>query len=109
MNFTIETSKRYLRSVLNNFHEYGFSYRSVALEGEDATHGLTIEKAVEEAFAGDLCHVTLTNVKERSRKIGLLVVLDHPQPPMDLIADYGAANEDDMEIAQRCIEGGSGV
>ncbi len=109
MNFTLDTSKRYLRSVLNHFHEYGFSYRSVALEGADAAHGLTVEKAVDEVFAGELAHVTLTNVEERTRKIGLLIVVDHPQPPMDLIADFGAANEEDLAIAQRCIDGGSGA
>lgn len=106
MNHSIDANKRFLKSVLNNFHEYGFSYRSVA-DGENETHGLTIDRTVEETFAVEAAHITLTNVNDRSRKIGLFIVLDHPQAPMDLINDFGAKNKDDLAIADRCIEGGS--
>lgn len=107
MQIPQETRERFLESVLKNFAEYGFNYRSVIDEDGEASHGLTIERTVEEAFALDMCHLTVTHTGQRARKVGLLVVNEADAAPMDLIVDFGAANANDLEIATRCIQGGS--
>lgn len=107
MQITQETRKRFLKSVLKNFHEYGFSYRSVIDEDGESQHGLTIDRATEEVFATEISHLRVTHVGDRGRKIGMLIVNERGAPPTDLIADFGAAREEDMRIADRCIEGGS--
>lgn len=105
MKFTQKAREDFLKTVLNNFHEYGFSYRSVIDEDGGAQHGLTVERIVSEVFDLGIAHITLTNTTNRGRKIGLLVVNEADGAPADLIADYGAANKNDLEIADRCIQG----
>lgn len=97
---------RYLRSVLNNLAEYGFTYRSITHDG-GMEHGLTISDVAKDAIDLELCHVQLTNVDNRERRVGLLVVNEANMAPMDMIADFGAANEEDMAVVQRCIDGGT--
>jgi hypothetical protein len=95
----------FLAQVLKNFAEYGFNYRSVHYDDGEADHGLSITDTVANARSTDAVHLKLTHTKERSRKIGLLIVTEPGQVPMDIVADYGAANENDVAIADRCSQG----
>lgn len=106
MTLTIgpDVRERYLKSVLNNLAEYGFTYRSI-LDGETAIHGVTVSQAADRAIDLDACHIRLINVDDRDRKAGLFVINEPDLAPVDMIADIGVANEDDMPLVERCIEG----
>ena len=105
MKTTDAACRAFLTQVLKNFAEYGFNYRSVHYDDGQADHGLTITEAVTNARATDAAHLKLTHTKQRARKIGLLIVTEPDQTPMDMIADYGTAGENDAAIADRCIQG----
>lgn len=108
MTLTIspDVRERYLKSVLNNLAEYGFTYRSVLHDG-GREHGLTVSDTAKEVMDLELCHIQLTNVESRGRRVGLLVVNEPNMAPVDMIADFGAAKEEDMQLVQRCIDGGT--
>jgi len=97
---------RYLRSVLNNLAEYGFTYRSITHDG-GTEHGWTVADTAEYMLDLELANITLANVNNRERKVGLFIVNEANMAPMDMIADFGAANEEDMAVVQRCIDGGT--
>ena len=105
LTITQDAQKRYLKSVLSNLAEYGFNYRSVY--HTEGVHGLTIDRAIEVAFANNAAHIGVTHTGNRGRKIGLLLNIEDDVPPADLISDVGAAHKSDIEIAERCITGGT--
>ncbi|MCP1316885.1 hypothetical protein [Halomonas sp. 707B3] len=105
LTITQDAQKRYLKSVLSNLTEYGFNYRSVY--HTEAIHGLTIDRAIEVAFANNAVHIGVTHTGNRGRKIGLLLNIEDGVPPADLISDVGAAHKNDIAIAERCIAGGT--
>jgi hypothetical protein len=98
-------TRAWLVRVLNNFAEYGFNYRSV-MNTDGAAHGLNPGDTADRILTTGECHLSLTNISNRGRKIGLLIgPADENEPPAGIIHDIGTANEGDMPIATRCIMG----
>ena len=99
-----EARRHHLKSVIENFDEFGFSHREL-IDEEGSTHrALTVNQVLSLALDLEASHIKLIHTGDMGRKIGLFVVLDNT--PADMIVDFGASHKADMPIADHCINGG---